>query len=169
MNDNELEQLREGYKTLSDKRNELNNLISLKKRLENTDIIKLYFEVLKEIEGYEDQSIVNANDRTLMDKVIEKMNIKTSNGIYVYFGSYHGPMCHISKYMDIEKHHSSCDIEISFDEREKFEKEHIILRPKNLGECEKLYNETRVIFFETCIVEGQEKAIEKVLKIRDNK
>ena len=44
MNNNELEQLREGYKTLSDKRNEVNNLISLKKRLENTDIIKSYFE-----------------------------------------------------------------------------------------------------------------------------
>ena len=88
MNSNELEQLKEGYKTLIDKRNELNNLMLLKEELENNDIVKSYFDVLEKIEEFEDDSIINANDRTLMDKVIERMNIETSNGIYVYFGTY---------------------------------------------------------------------------------
>ena len=115
--------------------------------MENTDIIKSYFEVLKEIEEYEDQSIVNANDRTLMDKVIEKMNIKTSDGIYVYFGSYYGPMSHFSKYMDIEKHHSCAGIEVPIDKCKEFEKNHIILKPKTHAERKKMYDETRVMFF----------------------
>ena len=88
MNSNELEQLKEEYKRLIDKRNELNNLIALKKQLENADVVKSYFEVLKKIEEYEDQSITKATNKVLIDKIIEKMKIKLSNGIYVYFGTY---------------------------------------------------------------------------------
>ncbi len=78
MNSNELEQLKEGYKKLIDNRDELNNLMSLKKELDNNDIVKTYLSVLEKIEEFEDESIINANDKVLMDKVIERMNIKTS-------------------------------------------------------------------------------------------
>jgi len=78
MNSNELEQLKEGYKKLIDNRDELNNLMSLKKELDNNDIVKTYLSVLEKIEEFEDESIINANDKALMDKVIERMNIKTS-------------------------------------------------------------------------------------------
>lgn len=182
MNSNELEQLKEGYKTLIDKRNELNNLMLLKEELENNDIVKSYFDVLEKIEEFEDDSIINANDRTLMDKVIERMNIKTSNGIYVYFGTYYedandycgitnyyDPKAHYSKYVDIEKHHSYAGIEVPINEREEFEKNNIILMPKTHGSRKSLYDYVRDIFFETCIIENQEKAVEKVLKIRDSK
>lgn len=181
MNNNEIEQLSDGYKILNDKRNELNNLISLKKRLENTDIVKSYFEVLKEIEGYEDQSIVNETNKVLIDKITEKMKIKFSNDIYVYFGTYKDidgkeylvnefdSSAQYRLYVDIEKHHSCAGIEVPIDKCKEFEKNYIILKPKTHAERKKMYDEARVTFFETCIVEGQEKAIEKVLKIRDNK
>ena len=38
--------------------------------------------------------------------------------------------------------------------------------PKNLGDRKRMYDEARVKFFETCIVEGQEKAIQKILNIK---
>ena len=69
MNSNELEQLKEEYKRLIDKRNELNNLIALKKRLENADVVKSYFEVLKKIEEYEDQSITKATNKVTYKKM----------------------------------------------------------------------------------------------------
>ena len=180
MNINELEQLKEGYKKLIDNRDELNNLMSLKKELENNDIVKTYLSVLEKIEEFEDESIINANDKALMDKVIERMNIKTSNGIYVYFGTYyevgndcyitnyHDPNAHYSKYVDIEKHHSYAGIEVPINEREEFEKNNNIIMPKTLGSRKDLYDYVRDIFFETCIIENQEKAVERVLKIRDN-
>ena len=179
MNSNELQQLKEGYKKLIDNRDELNKLISLKKELENNDIVKSYFEVLDKIDELEDESIVNANDKALMDKAVECMNIKISNGIYVYFGTYyedsndycsitnyHDPKAHYSKYVDIEKHHSYAGIEVPIDEREEFEQNNIIIMPKTFGSRKSLYDYVRYIFFETCIIENQEKAIEKVLKIR---
>ena len=52
--------------------------MSLKKELDNNDIVKTYLSVLEKIEEFEDESIINANDKVLMDKVIERMNIKTS-------------------------------------------------------------------------------------------
>ena len=178
MNSNELEQLKEEYKRLIDKRNELNNLIALKKRLENSDVVKSYFEVLKKIEEYEDQSITKATNKVLIDKIIEKMKIKLSNGIYVYFGTYKDiayreylvnefdSSAQYRLYVDIEKPYSFAGIEVPIEECEEFEKNHIILMPKNLGDRKRMYDEARVKFFETCIVEGQEKAIQKISNIK---
>lgn len=180
MNSNELNEFKQQYQTVSRKKDIMNSLRIKKEELEKNDVVKLYCQILNEMAELNDDINYEQN---ILDNAIANSNIKNTNGIYVYFGSFYKnifnqeiPVDHMdhtaqySVYMDIEKVYSSACITIPIESCESFERDNVILFPKDVySERWILYERIRRMFFETCVVEGQEKAIEKVLKIRDNK
>lgn len=198
MNSNELNQIKNEYhkvlnsieefdiinvqrKELVNKRDELNNLILLKQKLESNKFIRYYINVLKQIENINDD-FNNYFDDELLYKIINSIDIKRTNGIYVYKGTFydtcHAPLYKASydtpnasyrEYMDIEKDYSSSIVQIPIKKCDDFEKYNIVFYPLpypyDNGNLE-LYQNLRRTFFRTCIFEGQDKAIEKILTLK---
>ena len=180
MNSNELNKFKKQYQEIVKKRELLNSLLVKKEELEKDAMVKSYCELLNELSLLSNEL---CKEQNILDVAISHVNIKNTNGIYVYFGTFYdnnlgqeilvdrtNQYAKYNIYMNIEKIYSSAGVKVPINFCESFEKNNKILFPKNVfSERWVIYEKARRLFFETCISDGQEEAIEKVLKLGDNK
>lgn len=185
MKSEELKKLKERVQQLKQERDRVLSIQSEIKRLEETEEVKKYLELL---DVYEEKTtgrntgIESYTDETIIDIALGNTTITPDEDIYVYMGSYknnneidivHGsndfPVSRANHdadyvvYQNIESHYWET-IEIPYVKADDFEANHKIIVPQNVVSRQRYFYDLQREYFETMINESPEKAKEKVLK-----
>lgn len=190
MTEEELERIRKNYQEKLAKRAEILQLGQLIKQYEQDEKVQKYLELIDlyrknttgHLTGYDKKT-----DSDLLYSTLSSVRINSTNNIYIYMGTYkkniecdivHGsndyrvnirdPQADYRIYRNLElmSYQRNCEIEVPIKDCLKFEQEHIVIYPKGTSLCDQFYLKLHDEFFNTAIKESQEKALEKVLKLR---
>lgn len=186
MKSEELKKLKETFKQLQSKRNEVIELQKEINHLEKNEIVKRYLNLISLYEekitgrntGYDKYS-----DEDLISIALGKVDITPDEDIYVYIGTYkynyevdviHGsydiPVDRTNTdadYVEYENLESRYDgsIKIPYKEADNFEKNHKIIVPKNVLNREKYFYKLQKEYFEIMILDSPESALSKINKL----
>ena len=191
MTNEELEKIRKKFKELQEKRTAILKLGEEIKLLEQNPTVKKYLEL---VELYEKNTLGKMDefgkktDEDLLHSSLCSVRINETNNIYVYIGTFqknyeydieHGsPDYRVNKndpnadyriYRNLElmAYQDAYEIEVQIDDCEKFEQEHIVIYPKKTSLYNQFFLKTRDEFFKTSVYESQEKALERILDIKN--
>ena len=172
MNKSELIKLR------SQIRNEIKKRQQINQYLDNQYVLE-YLKLVGENTEKKDLE----NIREIVKKILNKFEVRESNGIYVctkvYDEDYHAPIKYYCKpsnnnpdhkcYMDIESKREIITDLIYGPSIYDFEKYNIVLNPYNASYDDKNikdngYEDVRLDFFEECFHSSQQEAVKKLLK-----
>lgn len=189
MTEENLKNIKENYKKSLVAKNMIKELRKRETELEETSKeVQEYLDIKLKINSLNMYGIGDHSDTYLLDEAIFNEKIENYNNIYIYAGTYRhdksdnvksnsqqdiltnyfDPSADYHKYINIEEGYQKGQVKIPVDQSLIFEKDNIVLH-QDKEDFSIFYKKIRNMFFETCIREGQEKAIEKVLKMRDNK
>lgn len=184
MTEENLKNIKENYKNSLVAKNMIKELRKREIELKETSKeVQEYLNIKVKINSLNMYGIGDHSDIYLLNEAIANENIKNCNNIYVYAGTYYNlsksgekdlltnyfdPKADYHKYINIEEGFQKGQVKIPVDKSQIFERDNIVLFQEK-EHFSIFYEKMRNMFFETCIREGQDKAIEKVLKIRDNK
>lgn len=188
MNNEQLNEIAEKYKELTNIKKEIIALQEEIKKYEENPIVQKYLELKQILESAKEYSwygVSKLNDEQILEKAISNVDKNDSTGndtnnIYVYMATYK-----MNTPKDIEVPYNSivadyrlyANIEnggflVPLNRQEDFEKENIVLYPPKNKSVEEYFNEIRKLFFTTAIKYGQNKALEKIIykrNIHENK
>ena len=190
MHNEEIEKIKKEYEHLKMVRKEIIDLEKQIKECEQNPIVRHYFELKEMLESdksYEYYQTVNFNADQLLLYVINNNKITNTNNIYVYMGTYRmnwdrNGECFedfVVSFDDINADYSEYfNIELGVSDynkkklvspirREEFEKNNIVLYPPNGVDKYDYYNSVKIMYFDTAIKCGCDKALEKVLYKRN--
>ena len=159
------------------KQEKYKKLLEKKELLEQDENVKEYLSIIKTINKYNKSSFIKDNEQLILNSFNNySYQIKDTNNIYVYIGTYcyavainfkgtidksvdrDDPNADYRLYINLEKFMDSKKIPI--DESEKFEKTHRIVYAKNRQEYIALQKQ----FIIDSVNYDQETAIQKILK-----
>ena len=182
----ELKELKEKVEQLIKKRNEVLEIQEEIKKLEETDEIKKYLNLLnlfKEKTTGRNTGIEKFTNKKIIDIAVSNTTITPDEEMYVYIGTY--------KYNnEIDIVHGSCDIlvsrndhkanyvlyqnleakyyetvQIPYTKADEFESTHKIIFPQNVANKQRYFYDLQSEYFETMVFESPEKAKEKVNRL----
>lgn len=182
MKNSELESIRSEYKDLLNLRAQIIDKLKKIEDLEKNPFVKEYLKLREELESDNDHKYTHMerlNDFDMLKLCYNKVNITETNNIYVYTGTfkndindsldtrvnYDSENALYSKYSNIElqEYNFNSTMIIPISKREEFEKNNIVIFPKNYL-LDKTFYDIQNDFFLDAMELGQEKAIEKLLK-----
>lgn len=186
MTNEEREKIKEKYECLLEIKKEILKQKEEIEELEQDPTVRRYLELKERLESdrdYDYSEVVDLSNEKILEKAIESVRVTNTNNIYVYLGTYqinlnkneeypsdfivpfNDPKADYSEYMSIEL--DECAYEqkklVSPKQREKFEKDNIVLYPPKGINSGTYYSEIRTMYFNTAIKYGCDKALEKVL------
>ena len=186
----DLEKLRKKYNELREKRLEVLKIGEAIEEYKQHPAVKKYLELIK---LYEENTtgimyeFDKKTDEDLLYSAITSVRINETNNIYVYMGTYiknheydieHGsrdyrvnkndPKADYMIYRNLELMSYQDDYEISIPIKEckRFEDEHTVIYPNRTWLNDQYYLKLRDEFFATAIREGQDKALEKIKRLK---
>lgn len=190
MTNEEREEIKAKYENLLKIKKEILKQKDEIKELEQNPIVRRYLELKERIES--DQvddyyKIVHLSNEMILEKVMESVSTTNTNNIYVYLATYQinrekksaddpvepvdyivsleDPEADYIEYMSIElDEYPIKNIQsVAPDNRKEFEQNNIVLYPPDGVNNAKYYSEIRMMYFNTAIKYGCDKAVEKVL------
>ena len=179
----ELKELKEKVEQLIKKRNEVLEIQEEIKKLEETDEIKKYLNLLNLFTTGRNTGIEKFTNKKIIDIAVSNTTITPDEEMYVYIGTY--------KYNnEIDIVHGSCDIlvsrndhkanyvlyqnleakyyetvQIPYTKADEFESTHKIIFPQNVANKQRYFYDLQSEYFETMVFESPEKAKEKVNRL----
>lgn len=182
MKNSELESIRSEYKDLLNLRTQIIDKLKKIEDLEKNPFVKEYLKLREELESDKDHKYTHMerlNDFDMLKLCYNRVNITETNNIYVYTGTfkndindslgtrvnYDSENALYSKYSNIElqEYNFNSAMIIPVSKREEFEKNNIVIFPKNYL-LDKTFYDIQNKFFLDAMELGQEKAIEKLIK-----
>ncbi len=182
MKNSELESIRSEYKDLLNLRTQIIDKLKKIEDLEKNPFVKEYLKLREELESDKDHKYTHMerlNDFDMLKLCYNRVNITETNNIYVYTGTfkndindslgtrvnYDSENALYSKYSNIElqEYNFNSTMIIPVSKREEFEKNNIVIFPKNYL-LDKTFYDIQNKFFLDAMELGQEKAIEKLIK-----
>ena len=175
-----LDEMRDKYSTKLQIMQKYENIAKRINELEENEFVKEYMELVSILKNHEGKEIKTWNDNRLIESAYRSLihNIKETNGIYVYIGTYvlsnicdiiHGPSHYKvnrddpkAEYRIYKNLENDEEQEITINKCDVFEKKHKIIFPKCSLTREFFYKLQRQ-FFNIAIREGQEAACVKIL------
>ena len=191
MTNEELEKIRKKFKELQEKRTEILKLGEAIKLLEQNPTVKKYLELVNLYEKNTTGRMYEFDKKTdddLLYSSLCSVRINETNNIYVYMGTFqknyecdiehgstdyrvnkHDPDANYRIYRNLElmSYQDAYEIEVQIEDCEKFEQGHIVIYPKKTSLYNQFFLKTRDEFFKTSVYESQEKALEKVLNLKN--
>lgn len=186
MKSEELKKLKKRVQQLKQERDKVLSIQSEIKKLEETEEVRKYLELL---DLYEEKTtgrntgIETYTDKKIIDIALGDTTITPDEDIYVYIGTYknnneidiiHGSNdFSVSRanrdadyvvYQNLESHYWET-IEIPYAKADEFEANHKIIVPQNVASRQRYFYDLQREYFETMISESPEKAKEKVKKL----
>jgi hypothetical protein len=190
MTNEDLEKIRNKYKELKDKRSEILKIAEDIKRYEQDPIVKKYMELIK-LYKKNTTGCMNAFDKKtdddLLNSALISVRINETNNIYVYMGTFKKRYEYDEEYceddyqvkkndlladyrtyrnLEFMSYQDDYEVKVPIEYCEEFEEEHIIIYPQGTCGYDQYYLKLRNEFFDTAILESQEKALEKILSLR---
>ena len=182
----ELNELKEKVNQLIKERNMVLEIQDEIKKLEETEEIKRYLNLLyllKEKTTGKNTGIEKYTDKKIIDIVVSNTKITPDDEIYIYLGTYkysdeidivHGsidvPVSRASHdanyvlYQNLEaKNHET--IQVPYAKADEFESTHKVIIPQNVASRQRYFYDLQSEYFKTMIFESPEKAKEKVYKL----
>lgn len=194
MLDSELELLRQNYKKLKEKAEKVVSLAKKIEELKQLPEVKEYLELLTEYEKItskfvDKEQIEQKNDSYFIRKAVKQTDITPRNDYYVYMGTYRYTdeidVVHSPNDIEVSRHNSSADyvayynleakkysfnlsVVVPYSKADEFELNHNIIFLKNVINRERHFYDLQDEYFETLILESEEKAIQKINKLVKN-
>lgn len=189
MKNEELIKLRENYNELINERNKILALKSKIEELENNSVVKEYLATIAEYEKNKAKHIdpiEQEEDSYFVRVAVSRTDITPRDDYYVYMGTYKYTneidIVHAAHdirvnrddkdadyvvYSNLEAKSSSFDrtIEVPYSKAYEFEKNHKIIVPENVFSRDSYFYKLQEEYYETAILESDDKAIEKVNKL----
>ena len=189
MKSEELIKLRENYNELINERNKILALKSKIEELENNSVVKEYLATIAEYKTNKAKHIdpiEQEEDSYFVRVAVSRTDITPRDDYYVYMGTYkythevdivHAPHdIRVNRddkdadyvvYSNLEARTHSFDgtIEIPYSKADEFESTHKIIVPKNVVSRACYLYDLQEEYYETAILESEEKAIEKVNRL----
>ena len=189
MKNEELIKLRENYNELMNERNKILALKSKIEELENNPVVKEYLDTISEYEKNKAKHIdpiEQEEDSYFVRVAVSRTDITPRDDYYVYMGTYKYTneidIVHAAHdirvnrddkdadyvvYSNLEAKSSSFDrtIEVPYSKAYEFEKNHKIIVPENVFSRDSYFYKLQEEYYETAILESDDKAIEKVNKL----
>lgn len=194
MLDSELELLRQNYKKLKEKAEKVVSLAKKIEELKQLPEVKEYLELLTEYEKITSkfvnkEQIEQKNAAYFIRKAVKQTDITPRNDYYVYMGTYkytdeidivHSPNdIEVSRYnssadyvayynLEAKKYSFNLSVVVPYSKADEFELNHNIIFLKNVINRERHFYDLQDEYFETLILESEEKAIQKINKLVKN-
>ena len=185
----ELIELKEKVEKLIKERDKVLEIQEEIKRLEATDEIKRYLDLLNLLQEKttgKNTGIEKYTNKKIIDIAVSKTKITPDGEVYVYLGTYkyndeidiiHGshdipvsrsnPAADYVLYQNLEAKYCET-IEISYSKADEFESTHKIIIPQNVVSRQKYFYDLQSEYFETMVFESSEKAKEKINRLIKN-
>lgn len=188
MKKEELELLREEYKSLIRQKEEIIELERKIKLLEKLPEVKEYIEAINlyNEKTYKKNNMEKKDNSYFINRIINTHKITPTNDIYVYIGTYKYSdeidIVHCSNDILVDRNNNKADycvyynlevgtyninssVEIPYIKADEFEKKHNIIFPNNVLRRKEYFYDLQNEYFETAILESEEKALEKIKKL----
>ena len=189
MKNEELIKLRENYNELIDERNKIHALKTKIEKLENSPVVKEYLDTVSEYEDSKTKSvnsIEKADDSYFIRKAVNRTTITPRDDYYVYMGTYKYTdvidVIHAANDIRVNRNSNDADyvvyynleasvhsfegtVEVPYTKADEFESNHKIIFPKNVVSRESYFYDLQEEYYETAILESEDKAIEKINKL----
>lgn len=186
MKKEELNELKEKVNQLKKERNKVLEIQAEIKRLEETEEIKRYLnllELLKEKTTGRNTNIGKCTDKKIIDIAVCNTKITPDDEIYVYLGTYEYSdevdIIHGSNDIPVSRSNHNADyvlyqnlesknhehVQIPYAKVDEFESTHKIIIPQNVTSKQGYFYDLQSEYFETMIFESPEKAKEKVNRL----
>ena len=193
MKNEELIKLRENYNELMNERNKILALKSKIEELENNPVVKEYLDTISEYEKNKAKHIdpiEQEEDSYFVRVAVSRTDITPRDDYYVYMGTYKYTneidIIHAAHdirvnrddknadyvvYSNLEAKSYSFDgtVEIPYSKADEFESTHKIIVPKNVVSRDSYFYKLQEEYYETAILESEDKAIEKVHRLVKHK
>ena len=182
----ELQELKEKVEQLIKKRNEVLEIQEEIKKLEETDEIKKYLNLLnlfKEKTTGRNIGIEKFTNKKIIDIAVSNTTITPDEEMYVYIGTYkynneidivHGSRdilvnrndhkANYVLYQNLEAKYYET-VQIPYKKADEFESTHKIIFPQNVASKQRYFYDLQSEYFETMVFESPEKAKEKVNRL----
>lgn len=187
MKKEELELLREAYKSLIRQKEEIIELERKIKLFEKLPDVKEYIKAINlyNEKTYKKNNMEKKDNSYFINRVINTHKITPTNDIYVYIGTYKYSdeidIVHCSNDILVDRNNNKADycvyynlevsshslnssVEIPYTKADEFEKNHNVIFPNNILKGKKYFYDLQNEYFETAILESEEKALEKIRK-----
>lgn len=156
--------------------------------LEQDPTVRRYLELKERLEsdkGYDYYEVVHLSNEMILEKAIKSVRVSNTSGIFICSGTYQNgdidsdfndyivshndPDADFREYINIElPEYDSSHIQlIPISECAEFEQNNIVLYPPKGVDSAQYYSKIRMMYFNTAIQYGCEKALEKVLYKRN--
>ena len=189
MKNEELIKLRENYNELINEKNKILALKSKIEELENNPVVKEYLDTISEYEKNKAKHIdpiEQEEDSYFVRVAVSRTDITPRDDYYVYMGTYKYTneidIIHAAHdirvnrddkdadyvvYSNLEAKSHSFDgtVEIPYSKVDEFESTHKIIVPKNVVSRDSYFYNLQEEYYETAILESEDKAIEKVNRL----
>lgn len=189
MKSEELIKLRENYNELINEKNKILALKSKIEELENNSVVKEYLATIAEYETNKAKHIdpiEQEEDSYFVRMAVSRTDITPRDDYYVYMGTYKYTneidIVHAAHdirvnrddkdadyvvYSNLEAKSHSFDetVEIPYSKADEFESTHKIIVPKNVFSRDSYFYKLQEEYYETAILESEDKAIEKVHRL----
>lgn len=187
MKKEELELLREAYKSLIRQKEEIIELERKIKLFEKLPDVKEYIKAINlyNEKTYKKNNMEKKDNSYFINRVINTHKITPTNDIYVYIGTYKYSdeidIVHCSNDILVDRNNNKADycvyynlevsshslnssVEIPYTKADEFEKNHNVIFQNNILKGKKYFYDLQNEYFETAILESEEKALEKIRK-----
>lgn len=189
MKNEELIKLRENYNELINEKNKILALKSKIEKLEKNPVVKEYLDTISEYEDSKSKyvnPIEKKEDSYFVRTAVNQTTITPREDYYVYMGTYkynnemdiiHAPndirvnrndkdADYVVYYnLEARAHSFEGHVEIPYSKADEFELAHKIIVPKNVISRESYFYDLQEEYYETVILESEDKAIERINKL----
>ena len=186
MKSEELIKLRENYNELINERNKILALKSKIEELENNSVVKEYLATIAEYKAKHIDPIEQEEDSYFVRMAVSRTDITPRDDYYVYMGTYKYTneidIVHAAHDIRVNRDDKDADyvvysnleakshslggtVEIPYSKADEFESTHKIIVPKNVVSRDSYFYKLQEEYYETAILESEDKAIEKVHRL----
>lgn len=182
MNKEIIELIKKEYQKRIDDKKRLENMMIRKQELEQDLKVQEYLKLNQLIKESGCEQKIQEKDDKIIESIFYKYQnqIKETNNIYIYLGTFklsdeydivHGPSDERVNYDDSKAQYriyinleNGMEKEIKIDKCEQFERENKIIFPNTSISNRRFYYELQKEFINDIIIDGQDRAVERILK-----
>lgn len=181
MKENELKEMKLEYERLVHKREKLKPIREKLDELEKNVLIQEYIKLSREYNSltanFLDEDITEKNDYDFIERVVHYNKITPTTNIYFYAGSAtrdkDGDLdikdrkddnADFFRFYNIEERSEFHYTSVVPSNLSNFTAKNIVVYPTVLRNCGMAFDEARIDFFKTAIMEGQDKAFQKFIE-----